>query len=1466
MRYLIVCLALFFTLPTEAQQALTGRRKHLMSRSFMEFTGENCFQITRLEADMAFRERSWDDAAALYRAAKSCADADQAGRSDMSLRIRACRDAAEQELLDKESAARRQARQAIASNRADDAQELLKTFDRSLAYRLADFANQYIAPEGEYNSDCLQAMYDSWYYIPKVHSKLEAGYDSLRIPFCYQLPDDGIQDGIIQFGGQRTAVKLYKLAPSKHLFYIWDAHTLRLESTLPVDTAFTGFQASPNGRTLLFYGKGFFAFWQHGREIFRQKVSQVGTFSFAPDSEQFYYYDSETSKILSLDLQPKYLTQSRKSNATIIKPPVPVPVVSGMATAPAAFAIRPTMLWLGYQDSLIICTKKGDGRPWQRSRIIHFSISDNELENDFSTSILLFPEQEMVVRSTTDTTKFYQIPVEPGRYADLEPSTSLDEPMLGIMPDASLIAKIKSGRGESLYILDPTTITFYFGALTPMDDYFKPGQGAFSPDGRWFAATNQVGLVKLWSLADRQSERLMTYGELNGLARLSPDGRETIMETEGKIDGYTIPQPAVAWSLEIPDKNLGELVVANGWQAYYAGTDSLLVISRNSPALVFAVDSNRMMGNPLVAFDRDEKYVAYAAGPDSVIVCRLPDGQVVAKRAFSGSLRSLVFIPGRHALVIVLQNINDYQQQQNVIKIWDFAGPPAALSTVRLHGYDIQMVAVSPLGDHVAFSNGSTIRVFDLDRLDDEQASIRAINGLTINSLVFQPNSQSLVAGYNNGSIIFWNAETAQFVFEFKNSYESWASAIYQMAFTPDGNRLRYLDYNNHLFERELNPDNIRALAQTTYKQLTAFNSEQILKFNLEPALSYDENFELLANSDDGPLIRSFFEFYQQQALSSNNIEQVGIYCNRAFELYKHLDLDFQKSQRQTMLELYEDLSWKWLLRNKIPQSVRVVAEMNRNFGHSREAVRAGAFTSLLSNDLGAATRFFVNWMMEASEEYLSGDQEGMIKKLRQLTDYDLLDAVQLNYLCALFGELTNVDDKMCPPNAQPMVIPFDADTELRWKILVALHQAGLTNSYLRKVQLLQAAYAQAQTLLRRHPDSRLELEKTALALANSYFAMGNFEQNSSRAADHFRQVIQLLGSTGTFLEDWNRQDLLLRSYLALGDYQLTTNQLDAALATYSSGIKLAAETGAAQKAMLNVNVLSNLYLQRGQVDLGLNKLDAARSDVEAASAQFSDQLNPLYFGPLLWLEGQTTEALTQYDAITDESMLALARFNIQRLAELRPDLRMGMATLDSAVVRRVRVKYSTLDTLLSNYNLVQLRMTHISALKQWSAVVHENQQALRYTERAMQAGYEWNSTVQKWLDAQLQESYAQLFVSKQNPAALSRSILYAERAETYARDSFPGYSYLSLLKTNHAHALALRDGPGDRAKAVVIYRDFLATHEGAYDAWELLQKDFRDLHQAGIEWPRMRDLIAEIKPAGLQLSAADWRDMGVVQ
>ena len=1473
MRFFCLCFALFLALPMEAQQLPTGRRKHAMSRAFTEFTGEDCFDITRQEADQAFRERSWDDAAALYRAAKSCADADQTGRRDMNLRIRACRDAAERELLDKEAAAQRLARQAIASNRADDAQDLLQNYDRGLAYRLADFANQYIAPPGEPNADCLQATFDAWYYVPQQRTNLSKAFDSLRVPLCYQLSQENSAAKQLQFGMQGSTAKLYQLMPSEHLFRSWDAQTLRPDKPLSVDEDFQNFQVSPDGRTIVFYGPTLFAFWYNGREMFRQAVAKSSAFAFSSGGDAFCYYDPEEKKVMQLDLRIKYATQQRKSNTYgAVKPPVPVPYASGLLEEPLSLAVPDNQLWLGYRDSVVICRKKNDGTPWQRVRVVGFDgLADSG--GVFLSTVLLFPEQEAVLRITGTGSNFYRLPAAPGRYPALVPHTHFPYGLSGIAPNASLVAEVlpgDDGRGNKLYLIDPASGIFHYGAFTQLSDNFSGSQSVFSPDGRWFAAVNTAGVVKLWALADRQSEPLVTYDRPAGSVKLSPNGQRVYLESEEKIEAYAVPARMAAWTLKTPRKAPGTLVVADQWLAYSTSSDSLVVVSADQRQMLAFPLADWLFGEMTgLAFDPAGTYLAYSPTPDSVVVRRLPDGAVLARRSFSGSIKSLTFLPDQNKLAVVVQTSNSYDvQQQNVVRIWDFAASSAALPTVRLHGYAIQMVAISPLGDRIAFSDNRTVRIFDLDQLADERVSIRAFSHKFVQSLAFQPDGQALAAGYDDGTVIFWDVQNAQATFELENVGERWSNLIVQMAFAPTGRRLRYLNSSNNLYERELDPDTIRAMAQTPHRQLAAFRPEQILQYDLEPMLSYDRNFEALASSGDGPLIRSFFDFYQEQALASNNIEQVGIYCQRAFELYQRLDQDFQTRQRSTMLALYEDYSWKWLLRDNRVKSAQLVADMNRYFGNPPEAVLAGAFTALLNDDPAAATRLFVEWLAQADDRYMEDNVPvGLVtlnNKFRQLLDYNLLAPGQIGYLCALFGEMTNLDERICAEGSPDVVIPFDPASELRWKIRLDLIRARRTRNHTQGERYLESALANTVLLLRRNSGSRLEGEKTRLALASHYLAWGDFEAGTTRAAALYRRASEVLVTRVAFSDqgrEAERQHLLARSYLTLGDYLLANQQTQAAFDTYGLGINLIDRPPTTDPLP---DVEGALYVQRGMAALLLGKTTEARTDFEAAAEILPGGLNAFYFGPPALLEGREAEALEQYQGISDESTLSRAWFDLQRLAEGLPAHRARIEQFIPAVT--AAAKHHSLDTLYVGYLLANLRRQHFGAQHQWLAALTESERALRYAEQALNAddkAYEWQDS---WLDALLNQSYYLLLARSRDLKALAQAIRYAEQAEKYVDEVYTYYTNAAYLKTNHAHALLLRDAPGDRAQAIALYRDFLNSVSGNSDPWEVLHKDFRDLYAAGIQWPGLRELIMAIKPNGVELSAGDWREMGVIQ
>ncbi len=134
-------------LDRKTEEIEVTRRTFQFSKAFVRNTDENCFQITVKEADRAFGDSCWNVASKLYRAAKNCADANQSDRERMNARIEACTEAEADELLQKEQKAVRTARHAIADKLASDAASLLRKGDRSLAWRLADFSNFFVAPD-----------------------------------------------------------------------------------------------------------------------------------------------------------------------------------------------------------------------------------------------------------------------------------------------------------------------------------------------------------------------------------------------------------------------------------------------------------------------------------------------------------------------------------------------------------------------------------------------------------------------------------------------------------------------------------------------------------------------------------------------------------------------------------------------------------------------------------------------------------------------------------------------------------------------------------------------------------------------------------------------------------------------------------------------------------------------------------------------------------------------------------------------------------------------------------------------------------------------------------------------------------------------------------------------------------------------------------------------------------------------
>jgi hypothetical protein len=291
MRHLLLFFILLIPVFAIAQKENAETEKRCKCRARRDFLlekSDTCFAITRAEADRFFNCRCWDEAMSLYRAAKSCADANQNARSDMNQRIQACRDSAEQELRRSEQAARRQFLHAAAANLADDAQELLKNYDRSTAFRLADFAAQYVAPGP--NPECLQALLNAWYYVPPEQTGQSSG---LQVPFCYQLDYDlgaGVQ---ARFGKNG---RLYTFAPSSSTLYSWNSQSWEPNMPVQIEKGFPQFDLSPDDRTLLFFSDNTLLFWRSQKDTFRVRAPNVRRYCFSPDGNEFFFFDEQQAK------------------------------------------------------------------------------------------------------------------------------------------------------------------------------------------------------------------------------------------------------------------------------------------------------------------------------------------------------------------------------------------------------------------------------------------------------------------------------------------------------------------------------------------------------------------------------------------------------------------------------------------------------------------------------------------------------------------------------------------------------------------------------------------------------------------------------------------------------------------------------------------------------------------------------------------------------------------------------------------------------------------------------------------------------------------------------------------------------------------------------------------------------------------------------------------------------------------
>ena len=1452
--YFLLILPGFATAQTDTQTP-EKRCRYRPSREFLLAQNDSCFDITYREADRALAARCWDEAMLLYRAAKSCADANQKARSEMNKWIQVCRDSAEQELRDSELAARRQFLHAVAANLAYESRQLLINYDRSTSYRLADFAGQYVAPGP--NPDCLQALFDAWYYVPPNQTGQQNGHE-FQVPFCYQIDYDLGNNVQARFGKNGKSLILYAFSPNNHTLYSWDAESHKPGKPIQIEEGYDRFDISPDGSTLLFFSEASLLFWRSQSDIFRLNVPKIGRYCFSASGDEFLFFDENESKIFALELRNAYAQRKGEQRAT------PRLLFSNWNDEVLGMAYHEGRIWLGGRDSLTVLQRAGKETQWQVETSLHWGHTAS-----YATDLQLFPTRQAAFLSNAQGAVHMKLAMSDGLPQAIEQGRVFKGITLAIRQDAALIAQSQTDRELLLLLTVDSSFTRHGAFLHPGEE-FAFMNGAFSPDGKWFAAATDTGVLKLWALAELQSDA--------GISLVGPV-RSVFSQNDDYFSKYRDGMLQVC-STDQPDKSLFSLknipentqvrAVGKNWLAYSKG-DSLLTVENGLSGKKWVFTTN--IAEPTAAMDEGGQYVAYSFRADSVVVRSLRNGEAVDGKALTGFINNLYFVPNTGEVVIIQSDSSLYSIENQIIaKIWKPLSRAEKMNTTRLHGYEISWVAISAKGDQVAFSDTKDIRVFRLNNLLDEYTRIRQNGEHYVTNIAFHPDGTALAAGYDDGGVIVWDLTTSEPRFELHTN-KFW---IEELSFSHDGSRLRMKTLEGDLFVRDIEPAQIRKAAQTENRRLVAFTPEQIRGYGLEKALDYSGKFQLLAESKDLPLIRSFFEYYRLQALSSNNIERVKSYFESASNLFSKLDDPVtQRALRPTMHEIYEDYIWKLLLREKNQEAIKVLNEFNQVFEKPLAALKVGAHTALLRNDLPTAVSQYAEWTMRLYEDpstqpMMWASLENLKQKFRQLAEYGLLQPKQLDCICGLYSDLLEINS-LCPGKYNSAALPFNNETRLHWNIFKRLYTASRIANYSKKARLLQSALADAQTLHRQTPTRwRGQLEKTALALAQAFTAWGSFEQENEYSEMLYREALHTLDTFGVFKNnEQERLKALTDNHLRLGNYLLSTDHIAEAVRQYKLGLevtdRLLRLAPADSLPVYRNDIQAPLLTQLGTAQLQENNAPAARASFQQAYDALTYGLNSFYFGHAALLEGKEDEALSQYRGIYNEAQLGLVLFEVSRLAVRFPERRARLESFIPRLRDTILHEHPEMSPDATDYWYASNYFVYTKAKKQWKSTLDWSVKIMAAAEKLANqpgASIDWKS---RYLDATLSVAFYYLHLSPHDPEAFAKATEVTEQAESYAAKEHPYYTYREWFKMNLAHAYLLRNRAGDREAAIGIYADFLKTPGYDGDNWELLQKDFRDLHRAGLQMPNLKGVIEAIKPANIELSPKEWQEMGIL-
>jgi WD40 repeat protein/serine/threonine protein kinase len=390
-------------------------------------------------------------------------------------------------------------------------------------------------------------------------------------------------------------------------------------------------------------------------------------------------------------------------------------------------------------------------------------------------------------------------------------------------PDGRRIALVLNWR-PAVYLLDAATARNVGTLSAPTDHGYT--SAAFSPDGRWIAASCGDGSVVLWDVAAMSFVRLFRGHTryTNGVA-FSPDGRRiasasddatirlwetatgrevaTLRGHDGAVTSVRFgpggswlasagrDRTIRVWEVAAPGDSL-TLRGNGGWafRTQFAPGGRLVtagfgVVSVRDPVTGKTIRDIRMPGGGVqgLALSPDGRRVAAAREfLETFDLWDIADGRRLATfRGHAGRVRGLAFCPDGRQIASASDDAT--------VRLWD-AATGREVRALRGHPGGAFAVAYHPGGRRLASIGwDGTVRLWD----PETGAELRVLRGIVQrqsvtfgNAVAFSPDGRRLAAASDDGRVVVWDAETGALVL----TLAGYDAEVNGLAFDPSGRRI----------------------------------------------------------------------------------------------------------------------------------------------------------------------------------------------------------------------------------------------------------------------------------------------------------------------------------------------------------------------------------------------------------------------------------------------------------------------------------------------------------------------------------------------------------------------------------------------------------------------------------------------------------------------------------------------------